>query len=77
MAEKIKKIEELPYEVAFTELGNIVESLETGEHTLEEAMALFERGQVLAKHSAMLLDKAELKVKQLSDDSLLEFRGEE
>jgi len=77
MAEKIKKIEELPYEVAFTELENIVATLETEEHTLEEAMALFERGQVLAKHCAMLLDKAELKVKQLSDDSLLEFHGEE
>ena len=32
--------------------------LEAGEKSLDESIALFERGQALAKHCAALLDKA-------------------
>jgi len=44
-----------------------VYALETNEKSLDEAIALFERGQALAKHCAGLLDKAELRVRQLSE----------
>ncbi len=66
--------EELTYEQAFAELEKIVAALESEEHSLDEAMALFERGQSLAAHCAGLLEKAELKVQQLTDeDDLVEL----
>lgn len=65
-----KKIEELSYEEAFAELEAIVAALENEEHTLEKSMSLFERGQDLSKRCASLLEEAELKVHQLSNDEL-------
>ncbi len=65
-----KKIEELGYEEAFAELEAIVAALENEEHTLEKSMALFERGQDLNKRCTQLLEEAELRVRQLSDDAL-------
>jgi exodeoxyribonuclease VII small subunit len=56
----------LSYEQAFAELEEIVDGLESNQKSLEEAMALFERGQALAQHCANLLDQAELRVRQLS-----------
>ncbi len=60
-------VQSLSYEQAFAELEEIVYGLETNEKPLEEAIALFERGQALAKHCAALLDQAELRVRLLSD----------
>ena len=72
-----KEINTMSYEEAFAELEEIIRTLEAEEHPLEQAMALFERGQMLAKHCAELLEKAELKVKQLSGDSLIPFNENE
>ena len=66
-------IEDLSYEQAFAELEAIVSALETEESSLEDALALFERGQDLAHYCAGLLDKAELKVQQLSGQDLVDF----
>lgn len=65
--------EDLTYEQAYAELERIVSALETGEHTLDEAIAQYERGQALAKYCANMLDKAELKVQQLSGDEIVDF----
>jgi len=65
--------EELTYEQAYAELESIVAALETGEHTLDEAITQYERGQALAKYCANMLDKAELKVQQLSGDEIVDF----
>ena len=74
MAKKeIQPIENLTYEEAFAELEKIVAALETGERPLEESMTLFERGQALTKRCADLLDKAELKVKELAGEELTDF----
>ena len=72
-----KPVEELTYEQAFTELDEIVTALEADEHTLERALALYERGQALAHYCADLLDKAELKVQIISGDSLVPFEPQE
>ena len=61
-------ISALNYEKAFAELEAIVNGLETNSKTLEEAIALFERGQALAQHCATLLNTAELRVQQLSQE---------
>lgn len=68
------EIKDLDYEGAFAELEETVAALENEEHTLEEAMKLFERGQALAKHCAELLEKTELRLNQLTaDGELTEF----
>jgi exodeoxyribonuclease VII small subunit len=61
------KIDGLSYEKAFAELEKIVEELEGDLANLDQALQLFERGQALAKHCATLLEKAELKVQELTD----------
>ena len=68
-------VEKLSYEKAYAELEGIVAVLENEERTLDEAIAQYERGQALAKHCADLLDKAELKVQQLSGDEVADFEG--
>ncbi len=66
-------VEQLTYEQAFSQLEEIVSVLESDEHSLELALALFERGQTLAHYCANLLDQAELKVQQLSAEELVDF----
>jgi exodeoxyribonuclease VII small subunit len=61
-----KSVAELDYEAALRELQKVVATLEGEPESLEEAMALFERGQSLVQRCAQLLEQAELKVKQLS-----------
>ncbi len=68
-----KPVSGLTYEAALEELEAIVTRLEGEQHPLEDAMVLYERGQALVKHCGKLLDKAELKVKQLSGDELVDF----
>jgi exodeoxyribonuclease VII small subunit len=67
--------QELTYEQAYAELEGIVAELESGEHTLEEAITKYERGQALAQYCANLLDKAELNVQQLVGDQIVDFDG--
>lgn len=66
-------LEELAFEDAFNELETIIMALEAGEHSLEESLNLFERGQALARHCAGLLDGAELKIRQILGEELLDF----
>jgi exodeoxyribonuclease VII small subunit len=68
-----KSIEELSYEEALVELEEIVSALEGEQNQLEEAIKLFERGQALAARCGVLLEAAELKVKQVVGDELLPF----
>jgi len=50
--------EKLSYEQARTELAEVVEKLEAGGATLEESLALWERGEVLADLCQAKLDGA-------------------
>lgn len=59
---------DLSFEAAFEELEMIVAKLESGELSLEESVTLFERGRTLSALCQSLLDKAELRVNQLTDD---------
>jgi exodeoxyribonuclease VII small subunit len=69
-------IESLTYEAALEKLEEIINSLELGEQTLEQSLGLYERGQILARRCSYLLDQAELKVKMLSGDDLVDFESE-
>ncbi len=68
----MKKTEEMTYEESYAELEAVVEKLENEQSALDESMALFERGQELSKRCALLLEEAELKIKQLSEKELSE-----
>jgi exodeoxyribonuclease VII small subunit len=66
-------VEQLSYEAALSELEALVLDLESDEHALEDALAMFERGQALAHHCAQLLENAELKIQELSGEELTDF----
>ena len=73
-SKKVEKvIEELTYEEALAELEEIVSALEGEQNRLEEAIKLFERGQALAGRCGVLLEAAELKVKQVAGDEIIPF----
>ena len=57
--------EELSFEEGLNRLEKIVQTLETGGLSLEEAISLFEEGMQLARICNQRLDAAELKISQL------------
>lgn len=61
-------MEELSFEAALHELETTVARLEAGDLSLEEALALYERGQKLAAQCERQLQTARLRVEQLSAD---------
>ena len=52
----------LPFEDALGELQQIVSALETGQVSLEQSLAQFERGVSLVSHCKSLLDQAHQRV---------------
>jgi len=58
------------FESAFHELDSTVEKLERGELSLEESIALYERGIQLAGQLEKQLEEAELRVRTLQPDTL-------
>ena len=71
-----KAVEGLTYEEALAELEEIVSMLEGEQNQLEDAIKLFERGQSLAARCGILLEAAELKVKQIVGDTVIPFEEE-
>lgn len=57
---------ELSFEAAMAELETIVRRLEGGDVSLEESVALYERGQMLRQYCETQLKAAELRVEQVS-----------
>ena len=72
-----KPVEELTYEEALAELEEIVSALEGEQNQLEAAIKLFERGRALASRCSILLEAAELKVKQVVGDVVLPFEEDD
>ena len=68
MSKTKQPVEELSYEKALGELETILDALESEGQDLDATMALYERGRALIRRCQDLLDKAELKVKMLSED---------
>ncbi len=77
MAEETSPVESLSYEQAMAEMEGIIQKMEGEQLTLEETLALFERGQALAKRCADLLTQAELKVRQLTGQEIETLQDEE
>jgi exodeoxyribonuclease VII small subunit len=66
---QIEDVQKMDFETAFKALQENVSLLEGEDLPLEKSLALFERGQELAKHCSLLLEQAELKVRQLSSET--------
>ena len=66
MAEKVKSMEE-----AFAALDEIVEQLETGEGSLEEAFQNYQKGMELLKECSSKIDTVEKKMQQLNENGEL------
>jgi len=71
-----KNVEDLSYEEALAELEQVVSALESEQSQLEDAIKLFERGQALAARCGVLLEAAELKVKQVVGEDIVAFEEE-
>ena len=80
---KTSAVDELSFEQAFEELEQIVRRLEEGQLALDDSLALFERGQLLAARCGVLLETAELKIKKLipngigADEAVEDFEATE
>ncbi len=61
-------LQALTFEQAYAQLEQIIAQLESGELSLDESVTLYARGQALAQHCNTLLDTAELRIQQLSED---------
>lgn len=57
------------FEAAFRELQQVVDRLEAGGLSLEEAVSLFERGSELVRVCQRIVDEAELRVTRLSAET--------
>lgn len=55
------------FEQSMLALEDLVGRMETGEMTLEESLAAYERGVGLYRHCQSALEQAELRVRLLSD----------
>ena len=62
---KPKKDSSESFEQLFHELEATVAKLEAGDLSLDESLALFQRGMELSKKCGEMLDHAELRIKEL------------
>ena len=60
------EVDTLSFEDALAELDETVRQLEAGDLSLDDSLALYERGQQLSARCQALLQAAELKVQQLA-----------
>ena len=73
-----KQAQEPTFEELYTELEATIEKLEAGNLSLDDALALYERGMALAKLCNTQLDGAELRIQELAPSSTdLEIDEEE
>jgi exodeoxyribonuclease VII small subunit len=65
MTDRAGEVAELGFDTVVSRLRGVVEKLETGQLALEDALAVYEEGVVLARRGHQLLDAAEKKVEVL------------
>lgn len=61
-----KKKDDTSFEQLYNELEATIEKLEEGNLSLDDALALYQRGMALAGQCGTLLDQAELKIQELA-----------
>jgi exodeoxyribonuclease VII small subunit len=63
-----KDTSKLTFEQAIEELTGIVEKIELGEIPLQESIEQYEKGMALIKHCRSILEKAEKKIEQITQE---------
>ena len=63
---------EMTFEQALTQLETILAQLESGELSLEESVALYEKGRQLSALCQKQLNDAELRIHRINDDGTLD-----
>ena len=69
MSKAAKQKEELSFEESLKRLEEIVETLETGNASLDESIRLYEEGMTLAKSCMTRLNEAKLKLKKIQKNA--------
>ncbi len=59
-------IKQMSFEAALRELETIVGKLESGQATLAESIAIYERGEALKAHCEALLKAAEMRIEKIT-----------
>ena len=67
--ENMSEMERPSFEQALKELEDIVQRLEQEEVSLEESIELYQKGVKLSKKCSEILEKAELKIKEVHSGS--------
>ena len=62
-------IQDLNFEEAYSKLGEIVQSLESGGLTLLESTQIYERGMALANYCNHLLDDTKLRITEITQNN--------
>jgi len=65
--DEVKPVEELSFEAARDELELVVQRLEDGSTSLEQALALWERGEALYRTCRARLEAAEARIEKLAE----------
>jgi exodeoxyribonuclease VII small subunit len=66
VTDKTADITAMPFEAAMKELESIVDKLEKGTVSLEESIAIYERGEALKTHCDALLKNAEARIEKIT-----------
>ena len=66
MSEAQPDISKMTFEAALAELEAIVEKLEAGKVSLEDSIAIYERGEKLKGHCDKLLKAAEARIEKIT-----------
>ncbi|MCD8482680.1 MAG: exodeoxyribonuclease VII small subunit [Verrucomicrobia bacterium] len=69
MSDSVNPVEESSFEDSLQKLETLVKSMEGGNLRLSELVAAYEKGVTLMKHCEQELQKAELRIQTLSQDS--------
>ena len=73
LLERLDDAETLEFETALAHLDQVVEVMESDQLSLEHSLAMFEAGVRLTRHCRALLDQAERRVTELTDEGEIEF----
>ena len=65
MNDKENSVKELSFEDSLAELEAIVDKLESGQGSLDDAITAYERGSQLKRHCQTKLDEAQMKVEKI------------
>lgn len=65
MGKTFDDIKAMPFEAAMAELEQIVQTLEAGSVSLEESIAIYERGEALKARCETLLKGAEARIEKI------------